>query len=91
MPVQPFESVARMTSGNEPVWVGVPSRTPVAVWKVIPAGSVPLNIAAFPFLPGSVDLFPWAGTDYGSAAPASKKLRASMALLRKNSNPEPWG
>src|SRR5438067_9172297 len=33
-----------MTSGNEPVCVGVPSRTPVAEWKVMPVGSVPLKI-----------------------------------------------
>ena len=39
VPVQPFESVAVTTMGNEPVCVGVPASVPFAA-SVIPVGSV---------------------------------------------------
>ena len=41
--MQPLASVALTMIGNVPAWVGVPSRTPVAVWKVRPVGSAPLS------------------------------------------------
>ena len=41
VPVQPFASVTFTVIGNEPVWVGVPDRTPAAD-SVRPAGNVPL-------------------------------------------------
>ena len=40
MPKQPLASVALTTIGNEPLCVGVPERTPVEPFSVMPAGSV---------------------------------------------------
>src|SRR3954451_6177405 len=40
LPEQPFASVAVTTIGNVPDCVGVPERTPVALFSVMPAGSV---------------------------------------------------
>src|SRR5438270_527933 len=40
LPLQPLASVAVTTIGNEPFCVGVPERTPVALLRVMPAGSV---------------------------------------------------
>src|SRR5437763_1814900 len=42
VPEQPFASVAVTVIGKLPGAVGVPSRTPVAVWKVMPAGIAPV-------------------------------------------------
>ena len=42
-PVQALASVAVMVMGKLPVWVGVPERTPVDGFSVMPMGSAPVT------------------------------------------------
>ncbi len=44
MPKQPFVSVAVTVIGKLPLTVGVPERTPVALLRVMPAGSAPVSL-----------------------------------------------
>ena len=43
MPVQVLASVAVIVMGKLPIWVGVPERTPVVGFSVIPVGSAPVT------------------------------------------------
>ena len=42
-PTQPFTSVARTVTGNDPVWSGVPERMPVPGSRDMAFGRVPIT------------------------------------------------
>ena len=43
VPKHALPSVARTVMGKLPVWVGVPEKTPVVGFRVIPVGSAPVT------------------------------------------------
>jgi len=79
-----FESVTLTVIGNDPVWVGVPERTPEAE-RLIPAGSVPLasEKVAVPFAPLCVKVWLTACRRCHSTRPVGDRDRLATDCQRE--------